>query len=109
MINKSWRSVASNKNIYLYINKSEEDRKGNNKFFPMDGDFCLCVGHSGDCFHDYIALKKLGNGKYKMYGKYGAYGSGNKICEIDNRTYHLLQAGEEVEIEELDKQLNERE
>ena len=92
-----WGTGATNGIIYRYDHARDKCRIGNCEWLPEDGDLCLCVGHSGDYFHDYIALRKYGDGKMIKFGEFGAYPFGVEIGKLDKRSFHLVQAGEPIE------------
>lgn len=91
-----WGAGGVNKGVYLYIDEDHKHRMGSCEWLPKDGDLCVCVEHAGDCFSDYVAMRKQENGDYKMIGEFGAYNFGEKISELSNRNFHLLQAGESI-------------
>lgn len=94
-LNGYQRSIAEVGLIYRYDKADSECRLGDCDWLPDDQDICLCVAHSGDCFHTYIALRPTANGFVK-HGKFGAYGLGEPIGRVDERSLHLAQAGEAI-------------
>lgn len=97
MMYRRWGAGGTKKAIYKYSDKEHKHRMGSCDWLPKDGDLCICVGHSGDCFSDYVAMRKTAKGTYEMVGKFGAYNFGKPVGELSDRDYHLLQAGEEIE------------
>jgi hypothetical protein len=65
------------------------------------GDLLLCVGHSGDCFFNYILVEECANGlKGIPESRFGAYVLGELIpLRPTAREFHLLAAGEFVPLE----------
>ena len=94
----AWGSGATNRTIYRYDHARDKHRMGHCAWLPKDGDLCLCVGHSGDCFHDYVALRQGDDGKWTKAGEFGAYFFGEKVGELCKRDFHLAQAGEPIEM-----------
>lgn len=66
------------------------------------GDLFLCVGHSGDCFQDYIYVEEYANcliGKPKW--NFGSYGIGDsEKVEISSDDFDTLKHGGRVERDE---------
>lgn len=91
-----WGAGNRPRSIYLYKDKEHKHRMGNCAWLPKDGDLCVCVKASGDCFDDYVAMRIQKNGRYKMVGEFGAYAFGEPCGDLPNREFHLLQAGEEI-------------
>jgi len=92
-----WNCRGGHQNVYQYDENRDKDRMGDCSWLPKHGDLCVRVADSGDCFHNYVAIRRE-NGKYKKVGKFGAYIFGKKICKLKDRTYHLILAGEEIEL-----------
>lgn len=95
----SWGIAAQNRIAYRYDHAKHKHLMGYCKWLPKDGDVCVCTGHSGDCFHNYFAMRRGNDGLWRMVGTFGAYGFGEPLGEIENRAYHLLQAGEAVALD----------
>lgn len=57
---------------------------------------CVCVGHAGDYFHDYVAIRKSDDGMWRKVGRFGAYWFGEKVADLDERSFYLVQAGEPI-------------
>lgn len=83
--------------VYKYIDKEHKHRMGHCEWLPSDGDLCVCIGHSGDCFNDYVAMRKQSDGTYLKVGEFGAYNFGVPCGKLDERNFHLLQAGEPIQ------------
>lgn len=65
----------------------------------LPGDLVLCIGHSGDCFQDYVPVAEYANGlsglpKYK----FGSYyiGDSELVCELKKSEAALLEEGEVI-------------
>jgi hypothetical protein len=93
-----WGGGAAERDLVQYSDERHRDRMGHCKWFPSDGDFCVCVKHSGDCFYSYMAIRKEEDGTWRKIGDFGAYVFGEKIGKIDEREFFLLQAGELVSL-----------
>lgn len=96
MNHSQWGVAATNRIVYEYKHERDEKRIGSCKWLPSDGDMCLCVGHSGDRFHQYLALRQREDGLWQSAGQFGAYGFWDKVAELDERNFFLAQAGEPV-------------
>lgn len=96
---RPWGVSAKNGELYRYDRVKDKGLIGHCTWKPKDGDICVCTGHSGDYFHDYIALRKSADGLYRMVGKFGAYRFGQKVGQIKERDFFLAQAGEPVTLE----------
>ena len=71
------------------------------------GDIALCVGHSGDGFHDFFLVdasfsvyrdgKYIPSARLIMESRFGAYEWGGLLdYKLSARDYHLLMAGETI-------------
>ena len=96
MMFRQWGSGNESGAIYEYLESESRHRIGHCDFIPRDGDYCVCIEHSGDCFDDYIAIRNTGKGTFKKIGEFGAYRFGEKLASLGKKDFHLLQAGEEV-------------
>lgn len=86
--------------IYKY-NARDKDRIGKaNIKTPNDGDMCLCIGHAGNGFYNYIAIKEDGNGNWLECGEFGARCFGEEVARLDKRSFYLVQAGEPIKFQE---------
>ena len=85
-------------NIYRYNDADHKHRMGSCKWLPKDGDLCLRVRDSGDCFHDYIALRETTAGQWGKVGEFGAYIFGEAVRKLDERTFHLACAGDPISL-----------
>jgi len=94
-----WNSGNEIMGVYEYKDSEHSRRMGHCEFLPSDGDLCVCVSHSGDCFNNYIAIRKQPCGGYKSIGEFGAYVFGDKSFNLKSREFYLLQAGETVNLE----------
>lgn len=94
---KKWGGGAEIGRLYEYRD-TDKDRMGSCKWLPSPGDLCLCVAHSGDCFFDYIAIRKQKDGRYKKVGGFGAYCFGKARRKPSFRKRYLLLAGEIITI-----------
>ncbi|MBK6616515.1 hypothetical protein [Ottowia sp.] len=74
---------------------------GSCKWLPRSGDICVCVGHSGDYFHDYVALRPSEGGLWVVAGEFSAYGFGAKLGVLEKKAFHLAQAGLAIELPAL--------
>lgn len=102
MRNRPWGGGGGKKYIYPYDHERDKNRMGSCKWLPKDGDLCVCTGHSGDCFSDYFAIRKIKKtGLFKMVGQFGAYNFSEQSGKLSDRIFHLLQAGESVKSLEL--------
>ena len=83
--------------VYKYIESEHRHRIGDCKP-PNDGELCLCVVHSGDCFNSYYPLTEGDDGSFRadLDRKFGAYVFGYLEGKFSDRDYHLLCAGEKV-------------
>jgi hypothetical protein len=93
-----WRQGNIRKNIYKYNEKLHKNRMGHCDFLPNDGDLCICVEPAGDCFDRYVVVRKCDDGCYVMVGEFGAYAFGDSCGTVNDREFHLLQAGEQVRL-----------
>ena len=96
-MNPKWRIGATNGIIYRYDHDRDKCRMGNCEWLPKDGDLCLCIGHSGDYFHDYVVLIKSEDGRMVKSGEFSAYSFGVEVGKLCKRSFHLVQAGEPIE------------
>lgn len=97
MRGRQWGGGAELRRLYEYSD-DDRSRMGHCDWLPSNGDLCLCVEHSGDCFFTYVALRKQGDGKWRRAGKFGAYVFGTPCGVLPERTFHLACAGEAVEL-----------
>ena len=104
MINRPWGTGSSIHSLYKYNKKEHKHRLGNSSWKPKDGDLCVCVKHGGDYFYYYTAMRKQLSGVYKNVGSFGAYVFGEKCGELPDRDFHLLLAGELIDIKAEVKQ-----
>ena len=93
---RTWGTGANIQTIYKYISQNDADRMGNCKRLPKEGDLCLCVDHSGDCFYDYYVIRKGKDNKWGIVFKFGAYYFGKKVKTLTERNFHLLLAKERI-------------
>lgn len=98
---RPWGVAAQNGEVYRYIPLRDEHRLGHCEWLPQAGDLCVCVGHSGDCFHSFVALRPNDGGGWRVVGEFGAYGFGAKLAVLAKREFHLAQAGEVIEMPAL--------
>ena len=89
----NWRTGNTIQGVYEY-RPEHTGRLGNINWMPKSGDMCVCVAHSGDCFNNYVAMRKNDDGKFVMVGEFGAYFFGTKIGTLPKRDFHRLQAGD---------------
>jgi hypothetical protein len=96
-----WRAPATLRGVYRYAAEHRE-RMGNCEWLPSEGDLCVIEALSGDCFYDYLALRRVADGpdagKYKRVGRFGAYVFGERTCVLDPDTWHQAGAGLPVNI-----------
>ena len=84
----------------IRLGSKDNDRLGYAQGVVLkDGDLALCIAHSGDWFNSYRLLKKSKDGKFKLGKLFGAYECGEAV-KITSRTFHLLMAGEVVDVPE---------
>lgn len=93
----AWGQGNTIRSIYRYDDHTHKRRMGCCDWLPSDGDLCVCISHTGDCFNDYFAVRKQEDGKYKIVGKFGAYVFGRDIGTLTERDFHLLLAGESID------------
>lgn len=91
-----WGHGAKIGAVYRYSHADHACRMGHNERQPGNGDLCLCVRHSGDCFYDYAVLR-FDHGQWTVEFKFGAYAFGTPELELSTRAVHLLLAGEGLE------------
>ena len=91
-----WRSGGETGRVFIYRDDIDKNRMGMCDWLPKDGDWCVQTNHSGDCFYNYIVIRKTKEGKYKKVNRFGAYCFGKPGRKLTNRQYHLLLAGEPV-------------
>lgn len=94
----NWRKGGRIGSVYKYVDKEHNHRIGSCDWLPEDGDLCLCVGHSGDCFSSYVAMREV-EGGLKKVGKFGAYVFGESLGYLEVRDFHLVQAGEIITLQ----------
>lgn len=83
-------------NVYRYDDNKHKRRMGSCKWLPSDGDLCIRVKDSGDCFHSYVAIRECEDGKWQKVGEFGAYVFGEAIIKLEDRQFHLACAGEPI-------------
>jgi len=93
-----WGNGNSIRGIYRYYDEKHKRRMGSCSWLPKDGDLCLCTGHTGDYFNDYVALKKTKGGKYQKHHRFGAYTFGKRLMYIPEKKFHLLLGGMKVDL-----------
>lgn len=93
-----WNMRGGRGNMYLYIDADHKRRMGHCAWLPEEGDLCLRVCDSGDCFHSYIALRETEDGKWKKAGEFGAYAFGEVVSTLNDQTFRLACAGESVSL-----------
>lgn len=91
-----WNKGNNKREVYLYNDSEHKNRMGSCEWLPSDGDLCVCIEPSGDCFDRYVAMRKQPDGSYQKVGKFGAYAFGDSCGELPEREFHLLQAGENI-------------
>ena len=102
MMDRKWGGSQSIGVIYI-LSEEDNDRFGSHWFKGRikDGDVVLCTAHSGDCFYDYKLIHIYGNGLELLDDspRICGYGLGvESEAELTSREYHLLMAGEFVEM-----------
>lgn len=104
-----WNKGNDAQHVYPYVHKRDEHRIGDCNFKPEDGDLCLCVEPSGDYFDNYVVIRKKPDGRnqdpdfydtgtWRVVGEFGAYVFGISVYSIPTREFHLLMAGEMVQL-----------
>ena len=93
-----WNCRGGHGKVFRYIESEHNHRIGQCGFTPSDGDLCIRVADAGDCFHTYISVRKTKDGRYVRVGEFGAYIFGKEVCTLSERKFHLICAGELVEI-----------
>lgn len=79
-----------------------------------EGDLLLCEQHAGDCFYNYWLIDARSvniNGDLVcklVLECIGAYTLGKIVTTLSSRDYHLLLAGETVDIKDLKEKTRER-
>ncbi len=91
-----WNKGNNKRRVYLYSDADHKDRMGNCDWLPEDGDLCVCIEPAGDCFDNYVAMRKQTDGSFTKVGRFGAYAFGESCGELQERDFHLLQAGEKI-------------
>lgn len=95
----SWSHGAEIGGVYLIRDQDDLERMGHNNRQPKIGDICLCIEHSGDCFYDYIVLRrKKGHRMYRSIFVIGAYVFGKKIGKLSETNLCLARAKRPVRI-----------
>lgn len=94
---RRWNPGNKKKHIYRYVHDLHKNRIGNCNWKPMDGDLCLCIDHTGDCFNDYLVIRKQSDGRYMGVGEFGAYAFGTSCGSLDTKTFHVVQAGYKID------------
>lgn len=103
----AWNGTAKTRTIY----RVDDERYCNSRIGNCwaEGrlkmlDLLLCDKQSGDCFYDYYLIdytnfrNKLGVHMKLIPYRIGAYKMGEELHTLNDREYHLLMAGEEVEV-----------
>lgn len=94
---KAWGCPGGIGNVYLFTD-ADQLRVGNCDWRPSPGDLCVRIQHSGDCFHDYVALRKRRDGRYKRVGSFSAYAFGRALTKLSGRKLGMACAGVPVAI-----------
>lgn len=94
-----WSPGNKPQSLYRYYDEEHQDRMGCCKYLPSDGDLCLCLTPVEDCFDDYVVLWVDDDGLYSVLYEFSAYKFGEEICNLSNRAFHLLLAGETIALE----------
>lgn len=55
-------------------------------------------------FYDYFALRLNDDGKLTKVGEFGAYVFGKQVGQLQKREFHLIQAGEPIDMFPMYKQ-----
>lgn len=106
----AWRQGGKIGSIYKYIKKRHHAALGYCKWIPEDGDLCLCIEHSGDCFSDYVVIRENPSCFFQRVGEctnvrgegdFGAYNFGKPIYKVTTREMHLLIAGLTLQLPKL--------
>lgn len=99
-MNNRWNSgdvCASN--VVRYSEARDRRRMGACKWLPSDGDLCVCIALSGDCFYRYVAVRKGDDGIYRKVGAFGAYFFGEGVRNIDTDWFLIASEFKSDEIE----------
>lgn len=91
---RRWGAAGGEQHVFAY--KGDGHRVGHCPWRPSDGDYCVRVKHSGDYFHDYVAMRKGEDGLWRRVGEFGAYVFGESLGKMPDREFHLMMAGEPV-------------
>lgn len=67
-----------------------------------EGDLLLCVGHSGDCFSDYLLIEEISYAdrlalRRVLSERIGAYDFGTVAYRLDFDQFHRLAGGVEID------------
>lgn len=92
-----WNGRGGHRQVFRYTDEHKH-RMGHCNWLPKEDDLCIRVADAGDCFHEYVAIRRRRGGKYVRVGSFGAYIFGKSICTLDERTFHLACAGEPVKM-----------
>mgnify|MGYP001570328347 CR=1 FL=1 len=98
------RSYRYNGEVFVYDADKHKYRLGNGtRLKLLTGDLCMVTGHTGDCFHTYVLLRKVGaglefNNMYMCAGTFSAYEFGTQVAKIGKLDFHLVQAGFNIKI-----------
>ena len=104
-LNSYKRSCRSNGEVFVYDHNKHKYRLAlGTKPKLITGDLCMITGHTGDCFHTYVLLRKAGvglefNNMYGSAGTFSAYEFGTPVAKIGKLDFHLVQAGFNIKID----------
>jgi hypothetical protein len=93
-----WRTSYANGGLYRVENVEEANRAMGHTMMKgrlLEGDLLLCIGHTGDAFHDFMLLEPIGNGYRADRGMvFGAYGGiGKHVGEISpEKSIELIES-----------------
>lgn len=93
---------AGNEVGALYV--VAKNRLGNNDIQPKTGVLAVCTVHAGDCFYYYRLLEQCKNvfGEpttyYSLGLRFGSYTLRESDMKLTNRQFHLLMAGDTIQL-----------
>ena len=90
-----WRGRGGHRQVFIYRDE-DKNRMGHCRWLPQDGDLCVRTEDAGDCFHKYVAIRQKEDNRFVKVGDFGAYVFGKPLFTLDERTFHLVCAGEPV-------------